>query len=158
MNLDKLTDEKKPFFLSLLKKLGFAAIVIAIGLSLISLFIVYAFWTGENPSKVYWHYSVSNQNEVLHFNCFGFGVTGDHRIIKISPRKDDKMMRKENEYFLDSYCYVGYRFYSDTLFVYSDIHFSPPAKNQFKIPVAFRAAKFGKGISGVKTISPYGDE
>lgn len=164
---DSLAIANDNILVSLLKKLGYfsiISIICFICFILIISFIIIGLRLGCNPSKVFWYADIKSEktDEIIFINCIGFGVTGDHRIIKISKKKDSSFKKKEGEYFLEGFVNVWYKFQNDTLYICSDDVFSKPVKNDFKTPINFNCEKDLKlndsktmRINGYQQISPY---
>ncbi len=121
------------------------------------------FITSCNPYKVYWYKEINSKafNEKIYINCIGLGATGDHRIIKISKKKDKNNVQRENEFYLNSYSSVLYKFSNDTLFILSEEPFKTPIRDSFKTPIVFtiidtKDYQNGKyKQNGFSQISPY---
>lgn len=121
--------------------------------------------TSCNPFKTYWNQKFYSQihNETVFINCIGLGVTGDHRIVKISLRKNQSTKQNNKEYFLNSFSYVFYKFQNDSLYIYTEEKFEPPENDIFKTPIIFKIIDI-KDFNqsnykkcGLHRISPYPD-
>jgi len=90
-----------------------------------------------NPSKTYWYDTVVIKKDTVYINCIGYGVTGDHRIVKISDRKSSKFQESKSEYYLDYYCNVLYKASDDTLYIATEKEFIMPTENKLEINIKF---------------------
>jgi hypothetical protein len=116
-----------------------------------------------NPFKEYWFAEVKSEkySSKVYINCIGLGATGDHRIIKISPRKDKSTERKTDEYYLNAFCNIFYKPTDDTLFIYTEESFGNPTREGIKLPIVIKQIDIkdyqnGKyNCLGLIQISPY---
>lgn len=138
------------------KKVTFSLIVGTTISAVILLAIANAFRMGFNPSKVHWSSVVYSEKyqEKIFVNCLGFGVTGDHRIVKISHRIDKSFEHSKNEYFLEGFYNVSFLLCRDTLYICSEEEFEKPEKNDFKTTIVFNCDRT-PDCGSFRKISPY---